>query len=225
MNATDLEDAIPEFRQFLRTNFPQISYGIQSIGPTVPAPQSDEALVLSPNAVPKRRMEFAAGRHAARVALKTLGHSSISVGKGENGQPIWPNNTIGSITHTEDLAIAVAATNEDFTGIGIDLELVQRFRPDIADAVLTAGELSRVEEQNELAAHFSAKEATYKAIFGSLRKVIGFQDVELEFDSNLTSFTAKAVTNFSPIFSKDKVFLNGRVLSSNGMILSVALFS
>ena len=224
MNAVDLERAVPEIREFLRFNFPQVSYGIHPIGLNIPEPHSDEAQLLSPNAVPKRRLQFAAGRHAARDALKTLGQPPTSLGKGKNGQPLWPKSIVGSITHTEDLAIALASTDKLFTGIGVDLEPIQRFRPDIAEAVLTTEELCRVEEQNELAAHFSAKEATYKAIFGTLGKVIGFQDVELEFDSEMKRFSAKAVTEFSPLFPKEQDFLNGRVLSTNGMILAVALF-
>ncbi len=224
MTPVAMQNAISDIRQFLRTRFPKIAYGIQPIGPDVPALFPEEAQILSPNAVIKRRLEFAAGRHAARVALRSLGQPKVALGKSDNGQPLWPNGTVGSITHTEDLAIAVATVATDQTGIGVDLELIQRFRPDLAEAVLTANELSCVQEQSDLAAIFSAKEATYKAIFTTLGKVIGFQDVELSVGDQGRCFSATAVTDFSPEFPVGEAFLNGRILSTNGMILSVALF-
>lgn len=225
MTPDDLENGVSDIRQFLRSNYPQVAFGMQPVHSDVPQPHPDEARVLSPNAVAKRRLEFAAGRHAARIALRALGQPNCVISKGKNGQPQFPDKSVGSITHTESLAISVATSRENCRGIGIDLELIQRFKPDFAKAVLTSDELLRVKDETELAAHFSAKEATYKAIFATLGKVIGFQDVELSFHEDGACFTAKPVTEFSTLFPNGKEFLKGRVLRTSGMILSVALFS
>lgn len=224
MTTIDLECGISDIRHFLRANYPQLACAIQPINPDVPEPFPEEARLLSPNAVSKRRLEFAAGRHAARKALKLIGQSNCPISKGQYGQPMFPDGLIGSITHTESLAVAIVGTANNQRGIGVDLELVQRFKPDLSDAVLTPIELRHVNDENQLAAHFSAKEAAYKAIFTTLGKVIGFQDVELSFDDRGKAFSAKAITGFSSMFPIGKDFLNGRVLTTQGMILSVALF-
>lgn len=224
MTPASLDSATSDIRQFLRAHFPTVAYGIQPIGPDVPSPLKEETHLLSPNAVLKRRLEFAAGRHAARVALRTLGRTPMAIGKGDFGQPLWPEGVLGSITHTEHLALALTTTDSNANGIGLDLELVKRFRPDLAEAVLTPSELEKCERQIDLAAYFSAKEATYKAIFPTLGKVVGFQDVELSFTNNGKCFSAAAVSGFSTLFPQGESFLQGRVLATEGMILSVAVF-
>jgi enterobactin synthetase component D len=72
--------------------------------------------------VPRRRAEFAAGRRAARKALKILGLGSSSVTANARGVPMFPIGYCGSITHKGDHAVAVAGSITDFLAVGIDLE-------------------------------------------------------------------------------------------------------
>jgi 4'-phosphopantetheinyl transferase EntD len=91
------------------------------IGAPAPSPYpAEEAAVAW--AVDKRRFEFRAGRAYARQALAELGGPNAAVGRGPGGDPIWPAGFTGSITHTDDLAAAVAARTGDVRAIGLDVE-------------------------------------------------------------------------------------------------------
>src|ERR1700757_4626476 len=50
-------------------------------------------------AVTKRRLEFAAGRRCARLALARLGATPGPILPGEDRTPRWPSALVGSITH------------------------------------------------------------------------------------------------------------------------------
>lgn len=226
MTANEVSDAVAEFRQATRATYPSLAFAFQPISGDLPSLLPEEAALLSPNAVPKRRSEFQAGRSAARTALRHFGVPPLPIGKGDKGQPLWPNGIVGSITHTQDLAIAVVGQSSECDGIGIDLELEQRFKPELAEAILTRSEMENVKAHGgDWGAYFSAKEATYKGIFGTIRKVIGFQDVELSINQEDGAFQATAVSSFSPNFPLGNQFLQGHIFRSNGMILSISVFS
>lgn len=226
MKPESIGSAVADFRQAMRTNYPTIAFGFQVIAEDLPDLFPEEAALLSPNAVQKRRSEFQAGRNAARLALRQLGAAPVAIGKGAMGEPVWPNGVLGSITHTEHLAMAAACTIGTYKGIGLDLELDQRFKPELASAILTDAELQCVKNgHGDIGAYFSAKEATYKAIFGAIGKVIGFQDVELDLTDDNSSFAARPKKAFSPQFQTGITFLNGKIFKSTGMILSFAVFS
>src|SRR5436190_1333063 len=80
----------------------------------------EEADALGAHAVEKRRREFAAGRHCARRALTRLGYADIAVPKGEDGEPRWPNDIVGSITHCAGYCAAAVARSSQLASIGID---------------------------------------------------------------------------------------------------------
>jgi len=221
-----VDTAVNEFRASLRGHYPNLAFAFQPIDAHLPALLPEEANLLSVNAVPKRRAEFQAGRAAASSALRQIGAAPVAIGKGDKGQPVWPQETVGSITHTAKLAIAAACPSTAFTGIGIDLEEDQRFNPDLAKAILTDAEMHRVQATNmDWGIYFSAKEAVYKAIFATINKVIGFHDVELEMSVDGSEYCARPIIPFSPHFPPGKTFARGRILRSNGMILSICVFS
>jgi enterobactin synthetase component D / holo-[acyl-carrier protein] synthase len=127
----------------------------------------EEALVAT--AAPKRRREFALGRACARAALAALGHDPVSIGRRENGAPLWPDGLVGSITHTSGYAAALVAKAAHFSGVGLDAERVggvtSNLWPRLFDAV-ECEYLERLDETDrKLAAtlFFCAKEASYKA--------------------------------------------------------------
>ena len=145
----------------------------------------EELALLSTHAVEKRRVEFILGREAARRALKALGKSETSiVGKGQNREPIWPADIVGSITHAGDHAIAAVAWSKDYQSIGIDLEESNRGQ-NIAKAVATGKEFEWINAETDLIqerslAIFSAKESIYKALYPLCEKFLEFKDAELE---------------------------------------------
>ena len=54
--------------------------------------------------------------------LLSLPIESVAVDRSSDGAPIWPQGVIGSITHTRELAAAVAMRGIDALGIGLDAE-------------------------------------------------------------------------------------------------------
>ena len=72
----------------------------------------------------KRITEFTKGRLAGRKALKALGILNFSILKAESDAAIWPNGIYGSISHSQDKAIAVATKDYDLIGVDLELSLI-----------------------------------------------------------------------------------------------------
>lgn len=143
--------------------------------------------VLS-NAVPKRLGSFRAGRACSACALRQLVPSASHVqwpGYDAVRAPIWPDGICGSISHSDQAAIAILAPSDTLRGIGIDIELPIGFLEQ--DGL--AAQIYQLDEGAVLAASkwapqtftviFSAKEAIYKAIYPTVRRFVGFEEVTL----------------------------------------------
>ena len=88
----------------------------------------DQAAALWPeegsytqNVAPKRKREFRAGRAAARAALEACGLSPQPILRDKARRPIWPPGFVGSISHTDHLAAAIAGDQSAFAGLGLDI--------------------------------------------------------------------------------------------------------
>lgn len=144
-----------------------------------------EQHLLSPRAVPRRQAELAAGRTAARQALEQLGIAATPVLKGPGGEPLWPDRIVGSITHAGEWALAIVARPEHSAGIGIDLEELSRYFPELIDEIAFDEERTRIEGLEESArAHaamevFAVKESIYKAFFPRVGRFFGFDAVRV----------------------------------------------
>ncbi len=149
------------------------------------APLPEEAPLIA-KSVAKRRNEFITARHCARLALQQLGEPPVPIGKGEKGEPCWPDGIVGSLTHTQGFRAAVVGRQPAVRSLGIDAEPHDVLPDGVLDAVTVPG------ERHELAAlpddlHwdrilFCAKEATYKAWFPLTRRWLGFEDAHVVFD-------------------------------------------
>lgn len=130
-----------------------------------------------------RQVQFAGGRLAASLALAELGSRRVPILSDEHGAPQFPSGVGGSVSHKNDLAVALAARGELL--LGVDLEDTDRERPGVAARVLTPREveanLALPAERRWVDAvlRFSVKEAVYKAIHPALRRYIGFGEVEV----------------------------------------------
>jgi 4'-phosphopantetheinyl transferase EntD len=152
------------------------------------APDVFEAeLPFVKKAVEKRRREFSAGRACARRALRELGCADAPIVHNQNGAPLWPPGIVGSITHSNTYAAAVAAKSLRARGLGIDMETVSRVSPAIAGKILTESEQACLQQQPNpsarqrlLALYFSAKEAIYKCLHPLFLCRIGFEDARIE---------------------------------------------
>jgi 4'-phosphopantetheinyl transferase EntD len=177
-------------------------------------------------AVPKRCREFAAGRACARRALRALGMPAVAVPAGERGEPLWPREVVGSITHCNGLRAAAVARAHDAAALGIDAE---------PDAPLRAALRRRVAHERELAAAasrgtgnaagvcvdrllFSAKEAVYKAWFPLTRRPLGFLDVELAIDFERGTLSARLLVPPAVVDGAELTVLDGRWCAHRGLV-------
>ncbi len=90
-------------------------------------PDINELLVDEQRLIPDswstlRRKTFILGRIAAHQALRMLKSERIPVLRGNRGEPVWPKNITGSISHKDNIAVAVAGRTDKYKGIGIDIE-------------------------------------------------------------------------------------------------------
>ena len=171
---------------WLKPLWPKVGFSVQTAG-SLPRVDPQEWSLLSSKAVAKRRREFAWGRSAAHCALQRIGVPWSPILKGKNNEPLWPPGVVGSISHTDQLAIAAVARCQHYAGIGIDIEWSQRkISLSIADRICLPAEKAWVESCGDPLARllmlFSAKESVFKAFFPIARIFLGFTDAELHWN-------------------------------------------
>ncbi|UWM65323.1 enterobactin synthase subunit EntD [Enterobacter sp. CP102] len=157
----------------------------------------------------KRKTDHLAGRIAAAHALSALNDRTIP-SIGASGEPVWPANISGSITHSGTLAMAFA-TRDQHALIGIDCEaiLAESEAHEIKDGVIDTEEeavLSRSGYPFALALTlaFSAKESLFKALFPQVQEYMGFDCARVTQLDNKT--LVLALTKDAGPFSKGKPF-------------------
>ena len=157
-------------------------------------------------AVVKRRNEFLAGRLCAARALFELGCSQTHVPMGDNREPIWPEDIVGAISHSDGLACALATKSSLYAGLGIDIETwignreAQRLIPQVASAKEMDLIASHLGQRRAFTLIFSAKETIYKAVYPSAGRFIDFHEVRchsLEGNSLSFNFTAPDLLPFT----------------------------
>ena len=134
----------------------------------------------------RRVATWAAGRLALRAALRACDrptHGPLLAD--DRGAPCAPPGVRVSISHTDDLAVALVAPGTA-GHVGVDLERVAPPRLEIESIVMTPREVSAIahltDEQRwrALLLRFSVKEALYKVLDPSLRRWIDFHEVEID---------------------------------------------
>jgi 4'-phosphopantetheinyl transferase EntD len=163
-------------------------------------------------AAEKRRRDFALGRACARAALSHLGHREAVIAIGDAGAPVWPAGVVGSITHTDGYAAAIAGETSRFDGIGVDAERVGGVGEELWPRLFTDAERAQLlmQQDRALAAAllFSAKEAAYKA--WAMKGALTFRAIDIMLEEG--GFTA----------SRSGGSLRGRYGAANGLVLTLA---
>ena len=142
------------------------------------------------------RSQFRAGRIAARHALEQIGMIG-PVLRGSRREPLFPDGSVGSITHSAEYSIAAAASCSAYLGIGIDLELRDRqLTHDISEVVCHKRERSWCEEKSDEKTLrslmiFSSKEALFKAVYQLYGSFFGFQEAHLVWNKKSSHFVAE----------------------------------
>lgn len=160
--------------------------------------------------VRKRQAEFLAGRLAARAALAACGAPDAELPIGASRQPVWPQGYLGSISHTGNLAVAIALPSSRLRGIGIDLEHVvsPATLHTLYSTVVDDDERNRLTEAAlvhgwpaVLTAVFSAKESFFKASFATVGRLFDFRAVRvLRFDAEHGEIEVEVVERLAEPF-------------------------
>ncbi len=160
----------------------------------------------------KRKSEFVAGRLCAQSAIERLtSEQQKFLPIGESGAALWPEGIVGSITHTNNFASAVAGKSSEIESLGIDAEnWITKNRMDkIKEFIVSRTELIQINdhinfsESNIFTLLFSAKESIYKCFSPLLGNSMSFLDVEISFkDISTNQFQYRFLKNFSPRFPK-----------------------
>ncbi|MCE2573303.1 4'-phosphopantetheinyl transferase family protein [Motilimonas eburnea] len=137
-------------------------------------------------AVPKRKAEFVAGRALALAMLQHAGCPCTDIPIGEHRSPVWPQGWLGSISHTDDMAIAAIVPTSEVNLLGLDVEnliadsqvdsLMPLFVSPTEQALLADTGLST---QAFATLVFSAKESIFKAIYPRVKTYLEFSDAML----------------------------------------------
>ena len=178
------------------------------------------------NMSPDRLRSYRQGRSCARQALAGLGLAVHAVPSGEAREPVWPAGISGSISHSGDVAVAVAARQESVGAVGIDLEAdAGPLEPEVAALICTAAERSTVTrglpgDADRL--RFAIKESVYKCVWPELRRFIDFREVEIDLRADDRSFRARPS---QPAADLEGVLpaLRGGYERVDGLLLAVAV--
>ncbi|MGT2462156.1 4'-phosphopantetheinyl transferase superfamily protein [Sinomonas atrocyanea] len=123
---------------------------------------------------PPHRGQHRAGREAAAAALCAAGvPTEQPLPRTATGSAAWPAGTTGSISHTNRIALAVAAASAGFRRLGVDLEEAAALPEGVLELVSSDRQLAGLAEVRAAGGGlpldlvvFSAKEAAAKALGG-----------------------------------------------------------
>ena len=124
----------------------------------------------------KRQSEFLAGRYCAMKALTATAEMGTSLSTSQiplrdDRRPQWPAGFVGSISHSDNRAIAITSSDRLFLGLGIDCEtqFSDSLAAEIAPWLLHKNDLDchlgiPINYGLLLTLIFSAKESLFKAL-------------------------------------------------------------
>lgn len=187
-----------------------------------PPPFRQEAEALGP-VDPRRFREFSNGRRAARLALTVAGAADAPLLIRADRSPAWPKGYAGSITHTEQAAMAVVARHDHLASIGIDLELLGSVEDELVESVCTTEEwqsLAAVADPKsaDLAtAVFCAKEAVYKFQSPLTGVFLEFHDVRVSLAEDMSFRATSTHADANAVVSRGE----GRLARAAGHWLAV----
>jgi len=137
-------------------------------------------------AVVSRKAEYLAGRFCAKNALALLGHRDFNVSKGAHGEPLWPPNIVGAISHSGPYAVASVCSSEACFGLGVDIEqrMSVKTYSSIQGMIVFGREASLltsslIPPESILTIIFSLKESFFKAAFPSVGRYFDFDAVSV----------------------------------------------
>jgi enterobactin synthetase component D len=158
-------------------------------------------------AVPKRRVEYCAGRFCAREALRICSapDANTLVGSGPHGEPLWPSGIVGTITHTHEFASAAVALTRDARAIGLDAERTTELSAEVLDYIALPAEIetlalaSRMSAESVASVVFSAKETLFKCLYAEVGRYFDFRDALVDsLDAASGRFNVRLLVPLTP---------------------------
>ena len=154
----------------------------EELGPAIHPEEQD----LIASFGPLRRQTWLGGRTALRAALAAHGvEFDGPILSTLRGAPDVGGCARVSVSHKEQLAVALVADRLERSAVGVDVEIDVPTKIDIARKILTDAELAQLsavgeQERDRLVRIvFSIKEAIYKAIDPFVGRYVAFREVEL----------------------------------------------
>ena len=182
----------------------------------------EERHVIS-SAVPRRQREFAAGRSAAREAIRRLIGTEEPIPANFDRSPCWPAGIVGSIAHTSDACLAMVGNQNSCLSIGVDIESNTGIEESLWEIICNSEEMRFIRDQKPseqpLFAKklFVAKEAFYKWYFAQKRTVLDFHDVIVHWCDNTCEFKVSACGSVDVDCINQ---CNGQILTLEGYLIA-----
>ena len=178
-----------------------------------------------------RKEHYRSGRICAGEVLSKLGTLGQPVLRDpQTREPLWPEGISGAITHSGKWAAAAAGKTSDVSGIGIDLEDLERqVDSRILSHVCIPKEQKWLQECGEdfleqnLKIIFSAKESIFKAFFPYTRTYLHFHDARILMEQTLfqksksDSLSDREKISNPEKFEFEYLMLNEKVISQTGI--------
>ena len=178
-----------------------------------------------------RKEHYRSGRICAGEVLSKLGARGQPVLRDpQTREPLWPEGISGAITHSGNWAAAAAGKTSEVSGIGIDLEDLERqVDSRISRHVCIPEEQKWLQECGEdfleqyLKIIFSAKESIFKAFFPYSRTYLHFHDARILMEqtffqkSKPDSLSEKEKISNPAKFEFEYLMLNEKVIRQTGV--------
>jgi 4'-phosphopantetheinyl transferase EntD len=144
----------------------------------------DERLIIRKSA-PLRANTFSTARVCAHELLSELGKEPLALGRNSDGSIEWPPGVIGSVSHTDEWAVAAMALKGQTAAkaLGVDLERIRILESDVINLIASPAEQKELNgkghKPSQAIALFSLKESIYKCLRPSFGNFIDFHDVQV----------------------------------------------
>lgn len=183
----------------------------------------EESFVIE-RSVEKRKNEFLSVRACARDALSIIGVSPLPILPGTQGEPIWPQGVVGSMTHCAGYRAAAVASKQVVAAIGIDAEPNAPLPDGILDIIAVSSETAHLATLpidgvawDRLL--FCAKEAVYKAWYPLARRWLGFEDIVVTIDP-MGGFMAQLLVSGPAVCSFEVSSFTGAWAVGRGLVVT-----
>ena len=167
---------------------------------------------------PKRKQEWLAGRFCAKVAARSEGVALDGLPNNVDRSPDWPKGLVGSISHNDDMAIALVSKRAKAVGIDCEKIISSPLFEKIKDRIISETE----EKVIAVADHgatlaFSCKEALFKALYPRCDRYFDFLDAQLlSFDED--QFLLRLQSQDSIVGAFNGVYQGGFTLAQGNLI-------